>query len=41
MLLPPYEGKIVHGVGVEIGRFTGELEKVGKVTAVDFIESVV
>ncbi|KAI7749138.1 hypothetical protein M8C21_024364, partial [Ambrosia artemisiifolia] len=41
-LLPPYEGKNVLELGAGIGRFTGELaKKAGKVTAIDFIESVV
>ncbi|KAF5767529.1 putative phosphoethanolamine N-methyltransferase [Helianthus annuus] len=41
-LLPPYEGKNVLELGPGIGRFTGELaKKAGKVTAIDFIESVV
>ncbi|MFS8007004.1 putative phosphoethanolamine N-methyltransferase [Helianthus anomalus] len=41
-LLPPYEGKNVLELGSGIGRFTGELaKKAGKVTAIDFIESVV
>ncbi|XP_076932316.1 phosphoethanolamine N-methyltransferase 3-like [Bidens hawaiensis] len=41
-LLPPYEGKSVLELGAGIGRFTGELaKKAGKVTAVDFIESVI
>ncbi|KAK1406541.1 hypothetical protein QVD17_41950 [Tagetes erecta] len=41
-ILPTYEGKNVLELGAGIGRFTGEFaKKAGKVTAIDFIESVI